>query len=152
MARLVECVPNFSEGRDMAVVDAIAARVSGTPGVQLLDRTSDRDHNRSVLTFAGEAQPVTRAMEAAVEEALARIDMRVHEGQHPRVGAVERSSVRAARRDDDGRVHSRLLAASANVSRLASISRFTCMPAPRGRRPARSSRTFAGPSSRAWAS
>ena len=73
----------------MAVVDAIAARVSGTPGVQLLDRTSDRDHNRSVLTFAGEAQPVTRAMEAAVEEALARIDMRVHEGQHPRVGAVD---------------------------------------------------------------
>jgi glutamate formiminotransferase len=89
MARLVECVPNFSEGRDMAVVDAIAARVSGTPGVQLLDRTSDRDHNRSVLTFAGEAQPVTRAMEAAVAEALARIDMRLHQGQHPRVGAVD---------------------------------------------------------------
>src|SRR3954470_21088486 len=89
MARLIECVPNFSEGRDSAVVDAIAARVSATAGVHLLDRTSDRDHNRSVLTFAGETSAVTAAMEAAVEEAVARIDMRAHEGQHPRLGAVD---------------------------------------------------------------
>jgi glutamate formiminotransferase / 5-formyltetrahydrofolate cyclo-ligase len=89
MARLVECVPNFSEGRNPALVDAIATRVSGTPGVHLLDRTSDRDHNRSVLTFAGEPAAVTVAMEGAVEEALADIDMREHEGQHPRVGAVD---------------------------------------------------------------
>jgi glutamate formiminotransferase / 5-formyltetrahydrofolate cyclo-ligase len=89
MARLVECVPNFSEGRDLATVDAIAARVSAVPGVHLLDRTSDRDHNRSVLTFAGTTNPVTEAMMGAVEEALARIDMRIHEGQHPRVGAVD---------------------------------------------------------------
>ena len=54
MARLVECVPNFSEGRDAATIDAIAARVTVVRGVHLLDRTSDRDHNRSVLTFAGE--------------------------------------------------------------------------------------------------
>src|SRR4051812_21377681 len=89
MARLVECVPNFSEGRDLAKVDAIAARVSAVRGVHLLDRTSDRDHNRSVLTFAGTTEGVTEAMMGAVEEALARIDMRVHEGQHPRVGAVD---------------------------------------------------------------
>ena len=89
MAHLVECVPNFSEGRDAVTVDAIAARVAGVPGVHLLDRTSDRDHNRMVLTFAGEAGAVTQAMEGAVEEAMARIDMRVHEGQHPRVGAVD---------------------------------------------------------------
>jgi glutamate formiminotransferase / 5-formyltetrahydrofolate cyclo-ligase len=89
MARLIECVPNFSEGRDLAVVDAIAARVTDVDGVHLLDRTSDRDHNRSVLTFAGEAVAVTRAMEGAIDEALARIDMRIHEGQHPRVGAVD---------------------------------------------------------------
>jgi glutamate formiminotransferase len=89
MSRLIECVPNFSEGRDMATVDAIAARVSGSPGVHLLDRTSDRDHNRSVLTFAGEPDAVGDAMEAAVAEALTRIDMRAHEGQHPRVGAVD---------------------------------------------------------------
>jgi glutamate formiminotransferase len=89
MARLVECVPNFSEGRDSAVVDAIAARVSGTTGAYLLDRTSDPDHNRSVLTFAGESSAVTEAMEAALAEAIARIDMRRHEGQHPRLGAVD---------------------------------------------------------------
>ena len=63
MAKLVECVPNFSEGRRPEVVDAIAARVQATPGVHLLDRTSDRDHNRSVLTFAGPADAVAEAME-----------------------------------------------------------------------------------------
>src|SRR3954452_14643057 len=89
MARLVECVPNFSEGRDLVKVDAIAARVSAVRGVHLLDRTSDRDHNRSVLTFAGTTEGVTEAMMGAVEEALAPIDIRFHEGQHPRVGAVD---------------------------------------------------------------
>jgi len=89
MPKLVECVPNFSEGRDLATVDAIAARLSSTSGVHLLDRTSDRDHNRSVLTFAGAANAVAQAMEGALEEALTRIDMRQHEGQHPRVGAVD---------------------------------------------------------------
>jgi glutamate formiminotransferase len=89
MTRLVECVPNFSEGRDSTVVDAIAARVTSTNGAHLLDRTSDRDHNRSVLTFAGNPAAVTQAMEAALEEAIAHIDMRRHEGQHPRLGAVD---------------------------------------------------------------
>jgi glutamate formiminotransferase / 5-formyltetrahydrofolate cyclo-ligase len=89
MAKLVECVPNFSEGRRPEVIDAIVARVEATAGVHLLDRTSDRDHNRSVLTFAGTAAAVAEAMEAAVDEALARIDMGEHEGQHPRIGAVD---------------------------------------------------------------
>src|SRR6188768_1323964 len=89
MSKLVECVPNFSEGRRPEVIDAIAARVSGTPGVHLLDRTSDVDHNRSVLTFAGPADAVASAMEAAMEEAIARIDMNQHTGQHPRLGAVD---------------------------------------------------------------
>ncbi|MGZ3585685.1 MAG: glutamate formimidoyltransferase [Candidatus Limnocylindrales bacterium] len=89
MARLVECVPNFSEGRRVEVVDALADAVAATPGVHLLDRTSDVDHNRSVLTFAGPSQPVMDAMEAAVRVALARIDMEHHEGQHPRIGAVD---------------------------------------------------------------
>jgi glutamate formiminotransferase len=89
MVKLVECVPNFSEGRVVQTVDAIASRVTAVPGVYLLDRTSDRDHNRSVLTFAGGAHSVGRAMEDAMEEAIARIDMRVHEGQHPRIGAVD---------------------------------------------------------------
>ena len=89
MAKLVECVPNFSEGRRTEVVDALAAAVAATPDVHLLDRTSDVDHNRSVLTFAGEAEAVAVAMEAAVEVAIARIDMEEHEGQHPRIGAVD---------------------------------------------------------------
>ena len=89
MARLVECVPNFSEGRRLEVVDQLVAAVAATPDVYLLDRTSDADHNRSVLTFAGPPEPVLAAMEAAVAVALRRIDMTVHEGQHPRIGAVD---------------------------------------------------------------
>lgn len=89
MSDLVECVPNFSEGRRPAVVDALAEAVSRRRQVQLLDRTSDRDHNRSVLTFAGPAEAVARAMEEAVAVALEHIDMRHHEGQHPRIGAVD---------------------------------------------------------------
>ena len=71
------------------VVDQLAAAVATTPDVYLLDRTSDADHNRSVLTFAGPPVPVMEAMEAAVDVALRRIDMTVHEGQHPRIGAVD---------------------------------------------------------------
>ena len=89
MSGLVECVPNFSEGRRSDVIDAIAGRVQSTAGVHLLDRTSDADHNRSVLTFAGPAHAVTAAMESAAEEAIARIDMNGHAGQHPRIGAVD---------------------------------------------------------------
>jgi glutamate formiminotransferase / 5-formyltetrahydrofolate cyclo-ligase len=89
MSDLVECVPNFSEGRRSDVVGALAAVVEGAPGVRLLDRTSDPDHNRSVLTFAGPANAVADAMEAAAAVALERIDMNRHEGQHPRIGAVD---------------------------------------------------------------
>jgi glutamate formiminotransferase len=89
MSQLVECVPNFSEGRRPEVVDEIAAAVRAVRDVHLLDRTSDPDHNRSVLTFAGPADAVVDAMDAAVAESIARIDMNAHEGQHPRIGAVD---------------------------------------------------------------
>lgn len=89
MTRLIECVPNVSEGRRTAVVDAIARAASTVPGAHLLDRTSDVDHNRSVLTIAGAADPVAAAVEAAVGVALERIDMREHQGRHPRLGAVD---------------------------------------------------------------
>src|SRR5690349_21643271 len=72
--QLVECVPNFSEGRDVAIVDAIARAVLSVPEVALLDRTSDSDHNRSVLTFAGPPEAVADAAFRAIEEAIARID------------------------------------------------------------------------------
>src|SRR5688500_14564858 len=89
MAHLVECVPNFSEGRRPEVVDDLARAVAASSGVFLLDKTMDRDHNRSVLTFAGPATHVTDAMEAAVAVAIERIDLNTHQGQHPRIGAVD---------------------------------------------------------------
>ncbi|HEY7598774.1 MAG TPA: glutamate formimidoyltransferase [Candidatus Limnocylindrales bacterium] len=89
MDKLIECVPNFSEGRRSDVVDALADAVAGMPGVLLLDRTSDADHNRSVLTFAGPPAAVADAAAAAVAIAIERIDMRGHAGQHPRLGAID---------------------------------------------------------------
>ncbi len=88
-APLVECVPNFSEGRRVEVVDRLALAVTSVPGVHLLDRTSDPSHNRSVLTLAGPAAAVADAMERAVDVALAEIDMERHQGEHPRIGAVD---------------------------------------------------------------
>jgi glutamate formiminotransferase / 5-formyltetrahydrofolate cyclo-ligase len=89
VARLVESVPNFSEGRRSDVVDRLATAVTGTAGVHLLDRTSDASHNRTVLTMAGEAEPVTAALEAAIAVAVEAIDMEVQRGEHPRIGAVD---------------------------------------------------------------
>jgi glutamate formiminotransferase len=87
--KLVEIVPNFSEGRRPEVVDRLAAAVAGTPGAYLLDRTSDASHHRSVLTFAGSPAAATTAMEAAVAVAVDDIDMEHHHGEHPRIGAVD---------------------------------------------------------------
>ena len=89
MDRLVESVPNFSEGRRSDVVDRLAAAVSGTSGAHLLDRTSDASHNRTVLTVAGEADAVSEALEAAVAVAVEAIDMDRQSGEHPRIGAVD---------------------------------------------------------------
>jgi len=84
----LECVPNLSEGRRPAVVARLAAAVSA-PGVQLLDVSSDPDHNRSVFTLAGEADALIAGLLALYEAALAEIDLRRHEGVHPRLGAVD---------------------------------------------------------------
>ena len=89
MKRLIECVPNFSEGRDAAKVDAIVAAMSGVPGVFVLDREMDADHNRSVITLAGEPEPVAEAALAGVGKALELIDLNVHIGAHPRIGATD---------------------------------------------------------------
>ncbi len=86
---IVECVPNFSEGRDPLIVNAIARAIDETPHVRLLDKTSDPDHNRSVLTFAGDPDRVAAAAFEAVRIASATIDMSRHSGVHPRLGAAD---------------------------------------------------------------
>ena len=86
---LIESVPNVSEGRRMDVIDRLADAISGVPGVFLLDRTSDASHNRSVFTLAGEDGPVTEALERLIATAIHDIDMDVHTGEHPRIGAVD---------------------------------------------------------------
>ena len=90
MTTLIECIPNVSEGRRPEVVEAVRnAAISAGPGVLLLDWTSDADHNRSVLTFLGDGPGLLRAMEAMVDEALRHVDLTKHEGEHPRLGAVD---------------------------------------------------------------
>jgi glutamate formiminotransferase len=89
MRQLVECVPNFSEGRDAAKTDAIVQAIVSVPEVVLLDRGSDADHNRSVLTFVGPPAAVADAAFRAVEKAASLIDLTRHEGVHPRIGAAD---------------------------------------------------------------
>ncbi|MGP1674734.1 MAG: glutamate formimidoyltransferase, partial [Candidatus Limnocylindrales bacterium] len=86
---LVESVPNVSEGRRLDVVDRLADAITAVGGVALLDRTSDASHNRSVFTMAGEHGPVCDALERLVGVAIHDIDMDAHEGEHPRIGAVD---------------------------------------------------------------
>lgn len=86
---LVESVPNVSEGRRLDVVDRLADAISAIPGAFLLDRTSDASHNRSVFTIAGEHGPVISALEGLVAAAIHDIDMDAHDGEHPRIGAVD---------------------------------------------------------------
>ena len=87
-ATLVECVPNFSEGRDRAKVDAIVEAIASA-GASILHRTSDADHNRSVITFAAPAEIVGEAAFRGVQKAVELIDLRVHTGVHPRIGAAD---------------------------------------------------------------
>lgn len=87
--QLVECVPNFSEGRRSDVIAAIADEVRRTPGARLLDVQADAAHNRSVLTFVGDLTAVTTAALAAARRAVELINMIGHRGAHPRLGAVD---------------------------------------------------------------
>lgn len=87
---LIECVPNISEGRRRDVVEAIVATVaSRAPGVAVLDWSSDASHNRSVLTLAGEAEALKAGVLALFEHAIEAIDLTRHQGEHPRIGAVD---------------------------------------------------------------
>ncbi len=86
---LVECVPNFSEGRRGTVIAELVAVVEQAAGVRVLDVHSDADHNRTVITFAGEPEPVVEAAFMVVAQAARLIDMDQHQGQHPRLGATD---------------------------------------------------------------
>lgn len=86
---LVECIPNFSEARRPEVIEAIMSAITSIPGVSLLDRHSDHDHNRTVLTFVGSPESVEEAAFQAIRTAGELIDLDVHTGEHPRIGATD---------------------------------------------------------------
>lgn len=87
--RLVQCVPNFSEGRNLEIIEKIVDNFRGKDGVKLLDYSNDKDHNRVVVTVVGNPQDVKDAIVKAVGVAIKLIDMTKHTGQHPRMGAVD---------------------------------------------------------------
>jgi len=89
MKQLVECVPNFSEGRDIKVIETIAGSIRRVPGVKLLSVEPDKDYNRCVVTFVGEPGAVKEAAFQATKAAAEAIDMRLHKGEHPRMGATD---------------------------------------------------------------
>lgn len=89
MKRIVECVPNFSEGRDMAKIDQIVAAIESVPNISVLDRQSDADHNRTVVTYVGAPEVVAEAAFRGIARAVELLDLRQHRGQHPRVGAAD---------------------------------------------------------------
>lgn len=89
MNKIIECVPNFSEGRDLKKLEQILDCFRGRENVKLLDYTSDKDHNRSVVTVIGEPEALRDAMVDGIGKAVELIDMTTHQGQHPRMGCVD---------------------------------------------------------------
>ena len=89
MNKIVECIPNFSEGRDASIVKAITAAIASVPNIVVLDQTMDSDHHRSVITFAGEPKAVLEAAVLAAARASELIDLNHHAGEHPRMGALD---------------------------------------------------------------
>lgn len=89
MAKIIECVPNFSEGREKPIIEAIVNEVRIVEGVKLLDYSSDADHNRTVVTMVGTPAAVEMAAFNLAKKAAELIDMRNHKGEHPRMGATD---------------------------------------------------------------
>ncbi|HLK22236.1 MAG TPA: hypothetical protein VKT81_24990, partial [Bryobacteraceae bacterium] len=86
---LIECVPNFSEGRDAEIVNAIEQSIQSAPGVTVLRSEMDRDHNRAVITFIGSPTAIAQGALRGIASATERIDLRRHIGVHPRIGAAD---------------------------------------------------------------
>lgn len=89
MARIIECVPNCSEGRNKEVIEYIADAVRSVPGVALMDYSSDENHNRSVFTIVGDPDQMAEAAFRFAKACVEKIDMTKHHGEHPRMGAVD---------------------------------------------------------------
>ncbi|HEM3725588.1 TPA: glutamate formimidoyltransferase [Streptococcus suis] len=89
MAKLVECIPNFSEGRNHEIIDGLVATAKSVPGVTLLDYSSDQSHNRSVFTLVGDEESIQEGAFQLVKYASEKIDMTKHTGEHPRMGATD---------------------------------------------------------------
>ena len=87
--KIMECVPNFSEGRDLAKIEKIVDKFRAKAGVKLLDYSNDEDHNRLVVTVVGEPEALKDALLEAIGQAVELIDLTKHSGQHPRMGAVD---------------------------------------------------------------
>jgi len=89
MTKIIECIPNFSEGRNQETLDALASAARSVPGVTLLDFSGDADHNRSVFTLIGDPDGISEAAFQLCKVASEKIDMTKHSGEHPRVGATD---------------------------------------------------------------
>src|SRR5687767_2032175 len=89
MKRIIECVPNFSEGRDMGIIKQITGEVESVEGVKLLNVDPGKATNRTVVTFVGEPEQVVEAAFRAIKKASEVIDMSKHKGEHPRMGATD---------------------------------------------------------------
>ncbi len=101
--QLIECVPNFSEGRDMKIIKQITDVIESVEGVRLLDVDPGRDTNRTVVTFTGSPEAVCEAAFRAVKKASEVIDMSKHTGAHPRMGATDVCPADSRGRHHDGR-------------------------------------------------
>ena len=134
MTRPLESVPNFSEGRDRATIDALAEALSSK--ARLLDVHSDPDHNRSVFTLVGSEEELVEALVAGVACAVERIDLRTHEGAHPRVGAADVVPVVPLAPEDEERARSAALALGERVGRDLGLPVFLYGALSPGRGPA----------------
>jgi glutamate formiminotransferase/glutamate formiminotransferase/formiminotetrahydrofolate cyclodeaminase len=130
----LEAVPNFSEGRDRGTIDALAGAMSAH--AELLDVHADVDHNRSVFTLVGEDRAVVEALVAAVEVARERIDLRRHEGAHPRIGAADVVPLVPLRPEDMGRARASGLSVAERIGRELGLPVFLYGELGEGRGPA----------------
>jgi len=134
VARLLESVPNFSEGRDRASIDALGEALSGP--ARLLDVHSDADHNRSVFTLVGPAQELVESLLAGIAVARQRIDLRRHEGAHPRIGAADVVPLVPLAPDDMERARDTALLLAERVGDELGLPVFLYGELSRGRGPA----------------